>query len=75
MQLIRGNCLYLRPSEGLVLKTSTNVSLNFLLRFWIVSILSCWSPKAPFLVPGETFVDGVHRVHRVPLDTVAYEVL
>ena len=49
MQLIPGNCLYLRPSEGLVLKTSTNISLSFLLRFWIVSILSCWSPQAPFL--------------------------
>jgi len=67
MQLIRGICLYLRPSEGLVLKTSTNISLNFLLRFWIVSILSCWSPPPGSISgPGEMLnlirhVDPVNR--------------
>ncbi len=37
------------------------------------SPLHFWFPlPAPLLVPGEIFVDGVHRV---PLDTVAYEAL
>ncbi len=56
MQLIQWNSFYLRSSERLILKTSTSIFLNFLLCFWIVFILSCWSFKTSFLISLSRFI-------------------
>lgn len=88
MQLIQVNCLYLRSSETLILKTSTNISLNFLLRFWIVSILSCWFSQTSllillftsFLISSFRFISDFsrnicERVHKISLNIIVYEIL